>query len=91
MRKKNRSTSKVTHKNMSEICNTQKNITIFKMSGKTQNKDGRNIDKDVYMDESHDAPDDEIAEAGNKSMSTKRWAIFHKFNNGRLYKWWIFG
>ncbi len=67
--------SKVTHKNMSEICNKKKNITIFKMSGKTQNKDGRNIDK-MYMDESHDAPDDEIAEAGQKSMSTKDEPLF---------------
>ncbi len=75
MRKRIDPHSKVTHKNMSEICNTQKNITIFKMSGKTQNKDGRNIDK-MYMDESHDAPDDEIAEAGNKSMSTKDEPFF---------------
>lgn len=75
MRKRIDSHSKVTHKNMSEICNTKKNITIFKMSGKTQNKDGRNIDK-MYMDESHDAPDDEIAEAGNKSMSTKEEPFF---------------
>ena len=75
MRKRIDPHSKVTHKNMSEIRNTQKNITIFKMSGKTQNKDGRNIDK-MYMDESHDAPDDEIAEAGNKSMSTKDEPFF---------------
>ena len=45
------------------------------MSGKTQNKDGRNIDK-MYMDESHDAPNDEIAEAGQKSMSTKDEPLF---------------
>ena len=75
MRKRIDPHSKVTHKNMSEICNTQKNITIFKMSGKTQNKDGRNIDK-MYMDESHDAPNDEIAEAGQKSMSTKDEPLF---------------
>ena len=75
MRKRIDPHSKVTHKNMSEICNTQKNITIFKMSGKTQNKDGRNIDK-MYMDESHDATDDEIAEAGQKSMSTKDEPLF---------------
>ena len=67
--------SKITHRNMSEICNTKKNIKIFKMSSKTQNKDGRNIDK-MYMDESHDAPNDEIAEAGQKSMSTKEEPLF---------------
>ena len=75
MRKRIDPHSKITHKNMSLICNTKKNITIFKMSSKTQNKDGRNIDK-MYMDESHDAPDDEIAEAGQKSMSTKEEAMF---------------
>lgn len=64
-----------THKNMTDILNKKKNITIFRMSGKTRNKDGRNIDK-MYMDESHDAPDDEIAEAGQKSMSTKDEPLF---------------
>lgn len=67
--------SKITHKNMTEISNAKKNIKIFKMSSKTQNKDGRNIDK-MYMDESHDAPNDEIAEAGQKSMSTKEEPLF---------------
>lgn len=75
MRKRIDPHSKITHKNMSQICNTKKNITIFKMSSKTQNKDGRNIDK-MYMDESHDAPNDEIAEAGQKSMSTKDEPLF---------------
>ena len=67
--------SKYTHRNMSFILNTKKNIKIFKMSSKTQNKDGRNIDK-MYMDESHDATNDEIAEAGQKSMSTKDEPLF---------------
>lgn len=75
MRKRIDPHSKVTHRNMSSITNIQKNITIFKMSSKTQNKDGRNIDK-MYMDESHDAPNDEIAEAGQKSMSTKDEPLF---------------
>ena len=67
--------SKYTHKNMSLISNPKEHIQIFKMSSKTQNKDGRNIDK-MYMDESHDAADDEIAEAGQKSMSTKDEPLF---------------
>jgi phage terminase large subunit-like protein len=45
------------------------------MSSKTQNKDGRNIDK-AYFDESHDAQDDEIAAACQKSMSVKDEPMF---------------
>lgn len=62
--------SRWTHKNNSEISNLTNGTKIFKLSSKTQNKDGRNIDK-TYNDESHDAKDDEIAEACLKSMSIK--------------------
>lgn len=75
MRKRIDPKSKWTHKNMSEIANMSNNTKIFKMSSKTQNKDGRNIDK-MYMDESHDAQDDEIAEAGQQSMSVKDEPLF---------------
>lgn len=75
MRKRIDPKGKITHKNMSEISNIVNDTNIFKMSGKTQNKDGRNIDK-AYMDESHDAKDDEIAAACQKSMSTKDEPFF---------------
>jgi phage terminase large subunit-like protein len=60
----------VTHKNLSGIYNIPKDIEIFKMSSKTQNKDGRNISK-MYYDEMHDSKDDEIYMAGKLSMSIK--------------------
>lgn len=75
MRKRIDPHSKVTHRNISQIENIKNNTRIFKMSNKTQNKDGRNIDK-AYFDESHDAQDDEIAEACQKSMSVKDEPMF---------------
>lgn len=75
MRKRIDPKSKVTKKNMSQIENKVNDTKIFKMSGKTQNKDGRNIDK-AYNDESHDAKDDEIAAACWKSMSVKDEPMF---------------
>ncbi len=64
-----------THKNLQQIENLSTNTKIFKMSGKSQNKDGRNIDK-FYFDESHDAPDEELANAGKKSQSAKEEPLF---------------
>lgn len=75
MRKRIDPKGKVTHKNMSEIRNKKNDTKIFKLSSKTQNKDGRNIDK-TYFDESHDAQDDEIAAACQKSMSVKDEPLF---------------
>lgn len=75
MRKRIDPKGKWTHKNMSQIENTLNDTKIFKMSSKTQNKDGRNIDK-AYFDESHDAEDDEIAAACQKSMSVKEEPMF---------------
>lgn len=75
MRKRIDPKSKWTHKNMSEIRNKTNDTKIFKMSSKTQNKDGRNIDK-TYNDESHDAKDDEIAMACWQSMSVKDDPLF---------------
>lgn len=75
MRKRIDPKSKWTHKNMSEIKNVKNDTKIFKMSSKTQNKDGRNIDK-TYNDESHDAKDDEIAMACWQSMSVKDDPLF---------------
>lgn len=75
MRKRIDPKSKWTHQNMSEISNLTTDTKIFKMSSKTQNKDGRNIDK-AYFDESHDAENDEIAAACQKSMSVKEEPMF---------------
>lgn len=66
---------KWTHRNLTEINNMSNNTKIFRMSSKTQNKDGRNIDK-AYFDESHDAKSDEIAQACKKSMSVKDEPLF---------------
>lgn len=66
---------KWTHKNLQLIENNGTNTKVFKMSGKSQNKDGRNIDK-FYFDESHDAPDEELANAGKKSQSAKEEPLF---------------
>lgn len=67
--------SKWTHKNLQRIENLGNSTKIFKLSSKTQNKDGRNIDK-AYFDESHDARDGEIAQACKKSMSVKDEPFF---------------
>ena len=75
MRKRIDPKSKWTHKNMSQIENLSSDTKIFKMSSKTQNKDGRNIDK-AYFDESHDSENDEIAVACQKSMSVKEEPFF---------------
>ena len=65
----------LTGKNLTEIRNNAKNITIFRLSSKTQNKDGFNIDK-TYLDESHDMENDEIAEACWRGMSVKDEPLF---------------
>ena len=75
MRKRIDPKSKWTHQNLSEIQNLGNGTKIFKMSSKTQNKDGRNIDK-AFFDESHDAQNDEIAVACQKSMSVKEEPLF---------------
>lgn len=62
--------NELTRQNLAEIRNDIKNITIFKMSEKTQNKDGRNIDK-CYYDEMHDSKTNEIFMACWESMSIK--------------------
>ena len=65
----------ITRQNLTELRNTAENITVFRLSSKTQNKDGFNIDK-TYLDESHDMEDDEIAEACWRGMSTKDEPLF---------------
>ena len=69
----------VTGQNLTEIKNKLKNITIFRLSSKTQNKDGFNISK-TYLDESHDIAEEngqsEIAEACWRGMSSKDEPLF---------------
>ena len=69
----------ITRKNMAKLYNNLKNITVFRLSSKTQNKDGFNIAK-TYLDESHDIDEEngnsEIAEACWRGMSTKDEPLF---------------
>ena len=69
----------VTGQNLVEIKNNQRNITVFRLSSKTQNKDGFNISK-TYLDESHDIAEEngqsEIAEACWRGMSSKDEPLF---------------
>ena len=69
----------MTSSNLTEIRNDVKDIKITRMSGKSQNKDGRNYSK-VYFDEGHECAEEngqsELAEACWRSMSTKDEPLF---------------
>lgn len=69
----------LTGQNLTEIRNHAKSITVFRLSSKTQNKDGYNISK-TYLDESHDISEEngqsEIAEACWRGMSSKDEPLF---------------
>jgi len=69
----------ITSQNIVELKNKLKNITVFRLSSKTQNKDGFNISK-TYLDESHDIAEEngqsEIAEACWRGMSAKEEPLF---------------
>lgn len=65
----------ISRSNLVQIRNFKKNIEIVRLSSKTQNKDGFNFIK-VYLDESHDMSDDEIAEACWRAMSTHEEPLF---------------
>ena len=69
----------ITGQNLVEIRNYIRNITVFRLSSKTQNKDGFNISK-TYLDESHDIDEEngqsEIAEACWRGMSSKDEPLF---------------
>lgn len=69
----------VTGQNLTEIKNRLKNINVFRLSSKTQNKDGFNITK-TYLDESHDIAEEngqsEIAEAAWRGMSSQEEPLF---------------
>lgn len=69
----------ITGQNLVEIKNRARNITVFRLSSRTQNKDGFNISK-TYLDESHDIAEEngqsEIAEACWRGMSSKDEPLF---------------
>ena len=69
----------VTKQNITELANRLRNITVFRMSSKTQNKDGFNISK-TFLDESHDIAEEngqsEVAEACWRGMSSKEEPLF---------------
>lgn len=69
----------VTAQNLTEIRNKLRDIKVFRLSSKTQNKDGFNISK-TFLDESHDIAEEngqsEIAEACWRGMSSKEEPLF---------------
>lgn len=79
MRQRLDSKKTITGQNLTEIVNKKKNITVFRLSSKTQNKDGFNMTK-VYLDESHDIAEEnaqsEIAEACWRGMSSQDEPLF---------------
>lgn len=67
--------NKVTSDSIVEVRNNKSNIKVFKLSSKTQNKDGFNFIK-AYQDEAHDCRTADIAEACKRSMSTHEQPLF---------------
>lgn len=61
---------KRTHKNLRGIYNTRKKSTVKKMSEKTKNKEGRNIDY-AFIDEIHEMIKNTISKPIEQSTSTK--------------------
>ena len=66
---------KRTHKNLKWIMNLKKKSKVFKMSQKTRNKEGRNIDFAI-LDESHEMAENDIAKPIEQSQSTKDEPMF---------------
>lgn len=61
--------NEVTSQTLTEIKNNLKNISVIRISSKTQNKDGFNLKK-VVQDEKHDCKNGDIAEAADRAQST---------------------
>lgn len=66
---------KRSHKNLKGIFNLKTKSTIKKLSDRTRNKEGRNIDFAI-LDESHEMKDNVIAKSIEQSQSTKDEPIF---------------
>lgn len=69
MRKRLDIKDEITSHNLTEIKNNFRNITVLRLSSKTQNKDGFNLKK-VVEDEKHDRKTNEIGEAADRAQST---------------------
>ena len=66
---------KRTHKNLKGMFNLKNKSKIFKLSDRTRNKEGRNIDFAI-LDESHEMKDNVIAKSIEQSQSTKDEPMF---------------
>lgn len=75
MRQKFDAKGRYTHKNLKGIFNKFNDSTITKLSEKTQNKEGRNIDTAI-VDEAHEMKTNVIAKSIEQSQSTKDEPIF---------------
>lgn len=64
-----------THRNQRFILNKANNTKIFKLSDRTRNKEGRNIDV-AFLDESHEMKDNIIAKSIEQSQSLKDEPLF---------------
>lgn len=69
MSRKFEKTPKRFHSNLTEVRNNYNENSVTRMSSRTRDKDGRNCTK-VYLDEIHNAIDDELYMALWQSMST---------------------
>lgn len=67
--------SKDTKRNQRFILNKENNTKIFKLSDRTRNKEGRNIDT-AFLDESHEMKDSVIAKSIEQSQSLKDEPLF---------------
>jgi phage terminase large subunit-like protein len=70
MREQFDSKNKRTHKNLKGIFNTKNKSKVFKISDRTRNKEGRNIDGAI-LDESNEMETNVIAKSIEQSQSTK--------------------
>ncbi|MEI7667445.1 MAG: terminase TerL endonuclease subunit [Erysipelotrichaceae bacterium] len=66
---------KRTHKNLRWIINKKNKSKVFKLSEKTHNKEGYNIEFGI-LDESHEMKDNSIAKPIEQSQSTKEEPLF---------------
>ena len=64
-----------TKRNQRYILNKANNTKIFKLSDRTRNKEGRNIDV-AFLDESHEMKDNVIAKSVEQSQSLKDEPLF---------------
>ena len=64
-----------TKRNQRFILNRRNNTKVFKLSDRTKNKEGRNIDT-AFLDESHEMKDNQIAKSIEQSQSLKDEPLF---------------